>query len=173
MYLSCWFLASSVVKVTLSVQPRFLFRHLKRFLLLPALRLVGVSEAEVGEAAAGEPDAKARLSPGALGALLAGDRSCEGAAVCGELGDAPLPLPPLLGLEGEDRRIEIFLFLLPVFLEWSTLAARVFALVFSITGKMLTFLRPFGSFLVFQVKHFLKAGSGYTLGSLEKRTLSI
>lgn len=88
----------------------------------------------MGEAAAGESDAKVRLSPGTLGALLGGDRRCEAAAVCGGLDDAPLPL---LGLEGEDRRTEIFLFLLLGFLERpSSLAAGSFALVILITGKM-------------------------------------
>ena len=106
-YLSCWFLASSVVKVTLSVQPRFLFRHLNRALLLLALLLPGVSA--LGEAAAGE--AKAAASPGTVGALRGGDRRSEGAAGdCGDPGAAPLPLPlrPLPGPGGDDRRTESF-----------------------------------------------------------------
>lgn len=106
MNLSCWFLASSVVKVTLSVQPRFLFRHLNRYLLLLALRRAGVSA--FGEAATGETDNVERFSPGTVGALLGGDwRSrLEAAADCGEPETEPLPLPPLLGLEGEDLKTE-------------------------------------------------------------------
>ena len=97
-----------MVKVTLSVQPRFLFRHLNRALLLLALRLAGVSV--FGEEVAGE--IKAEASPGTVGALLAGDRRSRSvAASAADCGDGepetvPLPLLPLLGLEGEDRRTE-------------------------------------------------------------------
>ena len=77
--LSCWFLASSVVKVTLSVQPRFLFRHLNKALRLLALRLAGVSV--FGEEVAGE--IKAEASPGTVGALLAGDRRSRSVAASG------------------------------------------------------------------------------------------
>ena len=63
-----------MAKVTFSMQPRFLFRHLSIPLLLLALRLPGVSASALGEgaAAAGETDEE-RLRPGTLGALLGGD----------------------------------------------------------------------------------------------------
>ena len=95
-----------MVKFTLSVQPRFLFRHLNRCLLLLALRLPGVLA--FGEAAAGETDNEEKFSPGTVGALLGGDwRSLfEAAADWGEAETEPLPLLPLLGLEGEDLRTE-------------------------------------------------------------------
>lgn len=99
-----------MVKVTLSVQPWFLFRHLKRPLLLLALRLAGVSA--LGEAAAGET--RAAASPGIVGALRAeargGDCRSEAAGDCGDPGAAPLPLPlrPLPGPEGDDRRTDSF-----------------------------------------------------------------
>ena len=91
----------------MSVQPWFLFRHLKRPLLLEALRLAGVSA--LGEAATGEAEAKAAASPGTVGALRGGDRRSEAAAGdCGDPGAAPLPLPlrPLPGPEGDDRRTD-------------------------------------------------------------------
>ena len=117
-YLSCRFLDSSVVKVTFSVQPRFLFRHLSRFLLLLARRLPGVSALGEAAAAAGETDEEERLRPGTLGALLAGDRRSEEEADCCEPETALLPLPPLplLSLGGEDLRRDSFLSLFGLFL---------------------------------------------------------
>ena len=160
------------------MQPRFLFRHLNRPLLLLALRLAGVSAS--GEPAAGETETEERFSPGTVGALLGGDwRSrSEAEADCCELETAPLPRPllPPLGLDGEDRRTESFRTLSWFFLfsgrrtEW--VDGRL-TLVFR-SGSTWTFLRPLGSFRTSHLKYFMKAGSGFTFfGSLETETLEI